>query len=253
MTIYIMPTSPRPKSVTFSLRSNTLSHHSPLDGTTQTQTRQGDRWRADFVLPPMNYLTSGDWVAWLAKLRGMSGRFYGYDPAHHAKGARGSVDGIASVSGSADPIFPSTGLYPSTTTYPTADSFAAWVPSPTITVSSAAAKGATSVDLTGLPQWDYSTYGVNPAVEASNILNAGDYIEINGEMKMLTVSIPFTNDITATAEFTPPMRAALSGGESVDCATPQCQMMLIDDSQATWDINEAIHFGIQFSAVEVFP
>jgi len=73
-----------PNTCTFSLVANTQIFESPLNRTIQTVELPGARW---VVKVGWNGLTKADArqvKAWLAKLRGMSGRFYFWDVSHES-------------------------------------------------------------------------------------------------------------------------------------------------------------------------
>jgi hypothetical protein len=98
MTTLTMPSSPSGfRSHRFGLRSNTLAFMSPLNGTTQTLEFPGSKWGGSFTLPPMKRATAAAWLSFYAKLRGVSGRFYGFDPG--ARSPRGSASGSPLVDG----------------------------------------------------------------------------------------------------------------------------------------------------------
>lgn len=97
MTTLTLPSSPRFRSSTFRLVSPTQIFRSPLSGATQTYSLTGDRWEASFELPPMLRPQAAAWQAFLAKLGGRAGRFYGYDP--DARVPRGTIAGTPKVAG----------------------------------------------------------------------------------------------------------------------------------------------------------
>jgi len=92
-----MPSSPNFKSAKWGIVYNTMRHVSPLNRVTQTIERPGALWTGSFVLPPMERADAEEWIAFLLKLRGMSGRFYGYDPS--ARTPRGVATGTPLVNG----------------------------------------------------------------------------------------------------------------------------------------------------------
>lgn len=87
MTVLTMPSSPGFRSSEFGLASNTTEFRSPLSGSVQTVERPGARWTAKYTLPPMKREQAAAWQGFLTQLRGMAGRFYGFDP--DAKTPRG--------------------------------------------------------------------------------------------------------------------------------------------------------------------
>jgi len=93
-----MPTTPGFVSSRFWLRSNTTVFTSPISKVEQVLERQGARWAAEYVLPPMKRATAAAWVAFLVSLRGRRGTFYGFDP--DAKTMLGTATGTILVNGS---------------------------------------------------------------------------------------------------------------------------------------------------------
>ncbi len=105
------------------------------------------------------------------------------------------------------------------------------------TVSGAVALGASSMATTG---W---------TINETDLAKAGDYIEVNGELKMITADASSDGSGNATLEFTPPLRAALSGAEAITTTNPRA-VFYLDGNSNTWDINV---FGVNtfaFSFVE---
>lgn len=92
-----MPTTPGFVSSRFFLRSNTTVFGSPLSGVEQVLERQGAKWAAEYVLPPMKRAVAANWVAFLVSLRGRRGTFYGFDP--DAKSMLGTATGTFAVNG----------------------------------------------------------------------------------------------------------------------------------------------------------
>jgi hypothetical protein len=97
MTTLSLPATPGIKTARFGLSSNTLKFISPLNGAVQTQEFPGAKWFGSFVLPPMIRADAAAWQAFFTQLRGMSGRFFGYDPS--ARTPRGVATGTPIVNG----------------------------------------------------------------------------------------------------------------------------------------------------------
>jgi hypothetical protein len=98
MTILALPNITRvPASIKFSLRPNTASFTSTMNGAMQTTELPGARWYATLNYNNVN----GDEVralkAWVNKLSGMAGRFYLYDFSHPTPS--GTAAGTPLVSG----------------------------------------------------------------------------------------------------------------------------------------------------------
>lgn len=101
------------------------------------------------------------------------------------------------------------------------------------TVSANVAAGATEIDATG-----FSAGGDVP-------LLAGDYFELNGELKIVTQDM--SGD---TINFAPPLRKDVTSGMTVRIIEPRAVMMLTDDGQASWQVSAPIIYGITFDVVE---
>ena len=89
------------------------------------------------------------------------------------------------------------------------------------------------------------------AVE-TGLLLPGDYVEVNGELKMVTAQLDSDSAGEATLAFTPPLRESPPDGAALTLANPRATMMLVDDEQAAWDGDRASIYGISFAGVEVF-
>ena len=100
MATLTMPATPEFASANFRLIANTQTFRSPLDGTVQTLELTGARWRANYNLPVMTRAEAAAWQAFLASLKGQSGRFFGFDPA--ARTPRGSALGTPLVVGASE-------------------------------------------------------------------------------------------------------------------------------------------------------
>lgn len=81
-------------------------------------------------------------------------------------------------------------------------------------------------------------------------LLAGDYFAVNGELKMITQSINTDAGGNATLVFQPPLRNSPSNNAVITLSTPTCEMMVIDDNQAQWEVNEFGHYQVVFSGIE---
>lgn len=199
MTTLSMPTNPGFKSARFGLLSNTRSFRSPLSGSTRTLEQPGIRWQATYQLPKMTRAQAAEWQAFFAQLRGMAGRFYGFDPA--ATTPRGTGNGTPLVNG--------------------------------------ASQTGTSLITDG---W--------AASEA--VLKSGDYFEVNDELKMVTADVTSDGSGNATIAFEPPLRASPANNAALTLSSATCIMMLTDDNQTTWDVDNNSHYGLTFTAIEAF-
>lgn len=94
MTIYTFPAI-TPSKATWGMKSNTEKFSSPMNGTVQTVSRPGSRWRASLEFSGMTLAQGATFDAFLASLDGMAGRFY--LPPHHrlGTGAACTVNGAS--------------------------------------------------------------------------------------------------------------------------------------------------------------
>ncbi|MBP3955388.1 hypothetical protein J8F10_08855 [Gemmata sp. G18] len=81
----------------------------------------------------------------------------------------------------------------------------------------------------------------------------GDYIGVNGEMKMVTGQVNTNGSGEGTIPFKPRLRNSPADNATVTLTRPSCEMALIDDQQAIWECNEVgLYMPKTFTAVEVF-
>jgi hypothetical protein len=84
------------------------------------------------------------------------------------------------------------------------------------------------------------------------VLRAGDYLAVNGELKMVTADVTSNGAGQATIAFKPSLRASPADNAALTLVNASCAMMLIDDEQAAWDADQISVYGVRFSGVEVF-
>lgn len=99
MTTLTMPSAPyfSASGCKFALTNNIKVFQSPMNLTVQTAEYAGAVWTAEYSLPPMARADAADWLAFLVKLRGAAGRFYGFDPGGRIP--RGTATGTPLVKG----------------------------------------------------------------------------------------------------------------------------------------------------------
>lgn len=84
-------------------------------------------------------------------------------------------------------------------------------------------------------------------------LKAGDYFEVNGELKMLTADVNTNGSGQATLTFKPALRESPADNTAITVLNPACEMILADDQQTVWESDhDGIYESITFIAVEVF-
>lgn len=92
---------------------------------------------------------------------------------------------------------------------------------------------------------------VDGAEASTLILKAGDYFEVNNELKMITDDVTSDSSGDATINFSPSLRSSPSDNASITTTNPNCEMKLIDDS-VTWNEGVDSFYNISFSGIEVF-
>ena len=87
----------------------------------------------------------------------------------------------------------------------------------------------------------------------TGLLLPGDFLEVGGELKMVTTRVDSDGGGAATVSFKPALRASPADDAPLALENTRATMMLADDEQAAWDGDlNAVVRGITFSAVEAF-
>lgn len=214
MTILTLPSSPGFMRSRFGLASNTQSDlTSPISQSAQLLELPGARWTARYELPPMTRAQAAAWQAFLVKLRGRSGQFYGYDPdARAPRGtARLKAPGTLTVAGDSP------------------------APSGAVLPVSGADASETGVFLEG----DYVAYDVTGSGGTGRQLHlvvADAEADGAGELAL---------------QIEPPIRIGPADGTAVIVTDAACVMRLVEDRVA-WDADAMSRFGVGFEAIEIF-
>jgi hypothetical protein len=79
---------------------------------------------------------------------------------------------------------------------------------------------------------------------------AGDYFEVNGELKIITEDIASDASGNAELKFAPKLRTSPANAEPIEVDDPRALMMLENDSQASWQATAPVVYGLSLSAVE---
>lgn len=97
--ILTMPTPNNFIQSEFTLVTNNTVHESPINGYLQVRQTANARWEASYTIRLMKASEelANDWRAFLGKLQGMYGRFYGFDPDRVT--SRGTATGTPLVKG----------------------------------------------------------------------------------------------------------------------------------------------------------
>ena len=199
MTTYAFP-SVIPNNSTWTLSSNTQAFISPLNGVTQTLEMPGASWKATLSFSNLTNDDRREFMSFLVKLRGSSGRFYLHDHSHVSP--RGIATGTPLVNG-------------------------------------ASQTGASLIT----DGW---------TISQTNILRAGDYIEVNDELKMVVADVNSDGSGNATLTIEPPLRASPGENAAITVSEPKAIMRLTDDDQATAQTNLFGFSNFSISCVESF-
>lgn len=89
-------------------------------------------------------------------------------------------------------------------------------------------------------------------INTTGLLLPGDYFQVGSELKMITTSVNSNGVGEATLTFEPPLRNSPSDNAAIIYTNPTCIMRLVDDGQASWDVNNLALYGISFAGVESF-
>ena len=202
MPILSLPTLERskPTVVSFSLIPNTQKFESPLNRTTQTLELPGARWAAKMEYKNRSEADGRVLKAFLASLRGMSGRFYLSDLSHPTPS--GTALGTPLVKG--------------------------------------AGQTGTSLNIDGC------------TINQTAFLKAGDYFGVNGELKIVTATVPTDGSGNATIPFEPPIRTSPADNAVITLTNPVCTMRLVDDNQDQVEFDPERRPTITINCVEVF-
>ncbi len=87
----------------------------------------------------------------------------------------------------------------------------------------------------------------------SGLLLPGDYLEVGGELKMVTAQVDSDATGAATIAFAPALRTSPADAAPLTLVDPGATMRLASDEDAVWafDLNRIAH-GFAFSGIEAF-
>lgn len=201
MSILTFPTLNRNfiSSGTFGLMPNTQVFESPLNRSVQTIELPGARWMFSYNFES---LESGDirkLKAFLAQLRGMSGRFYMEDKTYLRSGTAAGTPLV---------------------------------------------KGANQVGTTLI------TDGWNP--NQTLLLDIGDYISINYELKIITQVASSDASGEATLTFEPPLRNSPVDNQAIVVDSPKAVFRLSGDEADSFSLQPPFHSDFTLDGIEVF-
>lgn len=194
MAIVNWPASLVPAKVTWGLQSNTETFTSPLNRSTQTLERPGARWKASLEMPRMDPDTRGQLEAFLVSLGGMAGRFRLWPHARPVSAIGVGASDYGVVLDFVNQSYQAQG-------------------SPMVSAA------LSNYKLLPTTYWPAST----------RVLKAGEFIEVGGELKMVTADV--TSDATGNAQIpvAPAFRKAPDIGAALVLDRPKATMMLSTD------------------------
>lgn len=193
------------KTIRFGRSENAESFESPISGSVQTAELTGGKWIATFNLVTLTRADAQKWIAFLVKLRGITGRFFVHDPS--------------------------------------------------VAIALGDLTGSTPV-INGGGQTGKSLLATGFATSTTGVLLTGDSIAFDTatwrERHIVTTDVDSDSSGNATIPLAFPMRESPIQGDPLITTNASCIMRLINNEQANWDVQTALRFGIQFSAIEVF-
>jgi hypothetical protein len=233
MTTLTLPSFIVPNQLTWHLEPNTGVFASPLTRAAQTIELPGARWVCEMGLPSMAPARWRAYTAWIAKMRGQSGRVY-VTPPHYL--------GI---------------------TAPT------WTPNPsalradnaTVTADSSALVNQESRSAWGTPVIDGASQAGDSVrtrgwVNDAQVMAAGDYLSYDttrGRTLHMVVEDAISDgygEVSIRVE--PPIRTAPADGAVVETQAPSCVMTLQGGMTGAPSFGYGLRVSVNLSLVEVF-
>jgi len=196
MTIIAMPTSPAFTTSDWGIRRVVAVSESPFTGATQVQKYAKAQWYATLSLPPMKRSQAVEWQSFFMLLEGKANTFLLGDPD-----AKTVMGGNAPTS---------------------------------ISVTSSAAIGATSVTLT---------------IGSGKKLNKGSYLQFGTGSSSRLHMIVDDNTGNGAVTIQPALKDAITTGTTVTFASAR-GLFRMDTNELTWNANELSNYGITFSCSE---
>ena len=86
----------------------------------------------------------------------------------------------------------------------------------------------------------------------TGILKAGDYFEVNDELKIITSDV--NSDISGNADllFEPSLRATITDNTAITTTQPKATMRLVDDRQTRQSYRQTMITTCSFNCIEAF-
>ena len=196
MTVIAMPTSPAFTTSDWGIRRTVAVSESPFTGQTQVQKYAKAQWYATLSLPPMKRSQAVEWQSFFMQLEGKANTFLLGDPD-----AKTVMGGNAPTS---------------------------------ISVTSSAAIGATSVTLT---------------IGSGKKLNKGSYLQFGTGSSSRLHMVVDDNTGNGAVTIQPALKDAITTGTTVTFASAR-GLFRMDTNELTWSANELSNYGITFSCSE---
>lgn len=196
MTVIAMPTSPAFTTSDWGIRRVVAVSESPFTGATQVQKYAKAQWYATLSLPPMKRSQAVEWQSFFMQLEGKANTFLLGDPD-----AKTVMGGNAPTS---------------------------------ISVTSSAAIGATSVTLT---------------IGSGKKLNKGSYLQFGTGSSSRLHMVVDDNTGNGAVTIQPALKDAITTGTTVTFASAR-GLFRMDTNELTWNANELSNYGITFSCSE---
>ena len=191
-----MPTSPAFTTSDWGIRRVVAVSESPFTGATQVQKYAKAQWYATLSLPPMKRSQAVEWQSFFMQLEGKANTFLLGDPD-----AKTVMGGNAPTS---------------------------------ISVTSSAAIGATSVTLT---------------IGSGKKLNKGSYLQFGTGSSSRLHMVVDDNTGNGAVTIQPALKDAITTGTTVTFASAR-GLFRMDTNELTWNANELSNYGITFSCSE---
>ncbi len=191
-----MPTSPAFTTSDWGIRRVVAVSESPFTGATQVQKYAKAQWYATLSLPPMKRSQAVEWQSFFMQLEGKANTFLLGDPD-----AKTVMGGNAPTS---------------------------------ISVTSSAAIGATSVTLT---------------IGSGKKLNKGSYLQFGTGSSSRLHMVVDDNTGNGAVTIQPALKDAITTGTTVTFASAR-GLFRMDTNELTWSANELSNYGITFSCSE---
>ena len=234
MTTLTWPAGIVPQSVAWHLEANTATFTSPLTGATQTVELPGARWVADFTLPTLRADQWRAWSAFIARLRGVSGRVY-VPPFHAKTGSTVARSGISSA--------------------PTCDSTAETVDSTDWTCDAMAFASLGTPRVAGGDQ-SGSVLLTDGWAGAAEVFNAGDFFHYDTSagrtLHMVVEAATASGDGSAALTVEPPIRTAPPDNALLEIDAPSCIMRLADGNAGALSLQPGIFGSAAVALREAF-